>query len=286
MSLETKRREYAEYLDYAGVTHERLKDYFSTHARALSLDRESDEFKTLKNHLKTLDPNRTISREINYYYDIYSRLETLKRELKVVYNYRYGFFDLQPPFRRMLSLVNPINYDNYNFQWSILAAIHHKDLKRGLNRRNISNYRQFLDKYDFSMVGDGWVNPTNKHVLSEFEHANNIALFIISTFAVTNKKRIFSPDNFAFKDISIIITYQPTIEIKDAKNVVYLAHFADDSLEYQRYVAIVSYRGLFSKVFTYGIHNITIPYMCLRCKKEYESMELLHKHYDEVCRHN
>jgi len=81
-SLQGKRQEYEELLANAGVTHANLKDYFATHARASSLDRNSDEFKTLKNHLKSLDPQRIISSEIDRYYRIYSRAETLKREIE------------------------------------------------------------------------------------------------------------------------------------------------------------------------------------------------------------
>ena len=74
-SLQGKRQEYAALLANAGVTHANLKDNVATgtHAKAAPLDRNSDEFKALKNHIMSLDPQRTISREINRYYSIYSR---------------------------------------------------------------------------------------------------------------------------------------------------------------------------------------------------------------------
>ena len=81
-TIQGKRQAYADLFADERVSHTNLKDYFTTYGQAIILDRNSDEFKALKAQLKSLDPQKTISREIDRYFRIYTKAETLQREIE------------------------------------------------------------------------------------------------------------------------------------------------------------------------------------------------------------
>ena len=227
MSLETKRREYAELLSSICITHTNLKDYFSTHARASTLDRNSDDFKTLKNHLKSLDPQRVISREINRYYSIYSRVETLKREIEdyevpLTGNYFQENFKVPSMcYRRGLVLRYPFISieDSYlnSFVWAML-------MWRGgmeYSQSNLSAYRKHLISFDFSMIMTKYHTFVDYFRIKQFEQANNIAVFLIKPYFPEHNKVYDRP--FFKSDLA----YKPSIKLSQAKDIVYLAVFKD-----------------------------------------------------------
>ena len=276
MSLETKRREFTRLFEGEDVSLQNLKDYFTKYPEVMRHPRGSPEFLRERAELNHIPFAKHISKNIGRYRSILDNGVSLQREINALeqqasatehlthnneerreYNGRW--FTLPTPFRHMKSLINPKNTkDNYSFIWSILASIHQESILR--DRTRVYKYVKFWDMYDWSMFSTGDVLDN----LQEFERVNNIAVFIVA------------PEEGVLENGVYNVHYRPSIRLKEANHIVYLAHFRGD-----RYTAVVNYRAFFNLK-----DEKLKPYICLKCGKKHKSMESFHEHYDEVCRHN
>lgn len=265
-NVEIKRREYSRLFEDVSVTHAQLKEYFTVYAKALSLDRSTNEFKDLKMQLKSLDPLKLISCDINRYFRIYTMAETIKREYPQVARPRdYGYFGTPQCLQHSRRFRIPKNKDIYCFRWSILFAIHHKTFMGQCGR--VKLFRQFIPNYDFDMFYEYDTPIITLDTLHEFETKNNIAVFIVN---------LDTHD----RDYEYNLEYSPSIPVSSAKHVVYLGILTDtiDNQLKHHYISIVCPSYAF-KVEKPERKNKR----CLHCEQEFGDDKELYFHHDNEC---